>query len=62
MRFFQKRAYGLRSIISKILIITNHVIFFKITSKKKRKKNDFHFFKTFFLKSKLDIYFCPFLI
>ena len=33
----------------------------KKMSQKKRKKKGFSFFETFFLKWKLDIYFCPFL-
>ena len=32
----------------------------KIYSKKNVKKKRFSFFETFFLKSNLDIYFCPF--
>jgi hypothetical protein len=60
MRFFEKKAYGLRSIFAanRITILYNKYHFFSI--KKNVKKKRFSFFETFFLKSKLDIYFCPF--
>jgi hypothetical protein len=61
MRFFRKKAYGLTPIFTKsrIIICRNKIIFF--WSKKNVKKKRFSFFETFFLKWKLDIYFCPFL-
>ena len=61
MRFFRKKAYGLTSTLlkSRVTKYHNKIVFF--SPKKNVKKKRFSFFETFFLKWKLDIYFCPFL-
>ena len=61
LRFFRKKAYGLDDIFAQSRIIMYHAKMRKKCIKKKRKKKGFSFFETFFLKWKLDIYFCPFL-
>ena len=61
MRFFRKKAYGLEDIFAQSRIIMYHAKLRKKCLKKKRKKKGISFFETFFLKWKLDIYFCPFL-
>jgi hypothetical protein len=59
--FFGKKAYGLSSIFTQSRVSIYHAKMRKKCLKKKRKKKRFSFFETFFLKWKLDIYFCPFL-
>ena len=61
MRFFRKKAYGLIIILAKTRVIIYHTKLWKKSPKKNVKKKRFSFFETFFLKWKLDIYFCPFL-
>ena len=61
LRFFRKKAYGLEDIFAQSRVIMYHAKMRKKCLKKKRKKKGFSFFETFFLKWKLDIYFCPFL-
>ena len=61
MRFFRKKAYGLRSTFVKYRITIYHKKFDNLIPKKMSKKKGISFFETFFLKWKLDIYFCPFL-
>ena len=60
MRFFWKNAYGLSPIFTQSRVSIYHAKMRKKCLKKKRKKKRFSFFETFFLKWKLDIYFCPF--
>ena len=61
MRFFWKKAYGLRHILIKSRVTNYHNKIDFFGPKKNVKKNRFSFFETFFLKWKLDIFFCPFL-
>ena len=61
MRFFRKKAYGLSPNFAQSRVSIYHAKMRKKCLKKKRKKKRFSFFETFFLKWKLDIYFCPFL-
>jgi hypothetical protein len=60
MRFFWKKAYGLIVVFTKSCVISYHNKYHFLNRKKNAKKKRFSFFETFFLKWKLDIYFCPF--
>jgi hypothetical protein len=61
MRFFRKKAYGLEAVFAQSRIIIYHAKMRKKCLEKNVKKKGISFFETFFLKWKLDIYFCPFL-
>ena len=61
MRFFRKKAYGLKSVFAQSRVIIRRKKSYLLGPKKNVKKKRFSFFETFFLKWKLDIYFCPFL-
>jgi hypothetical protein len=50
MRFFRKKAYGLKSVFVKSRVIIYHTKMRKKCIEKKRKKKRFSFFETFFLK------------
>jgi len=61
MRFFRKKAYGLRPNFVKSCVTIHHHKHEFFGLEKNVKKKGFSLFETFFLKWKLDIYFCPFL-
>ena len=50
MRFFHKKAYGLKAIFAKSRITIQHKKFDILSPKKNVKKKGISFFETFFLK------------